>query len=183
MRIQTLVASVALCIPMLASSAPIYSVNRTIGAGSVVGTIETDGTLGTLGTSNVLDWSLTINDGTAGDFLLTNANSVLSISGSLLSATATGLVFDFSGFNGFVLFQNPHIGSTINFWCMEGVGPICTGIGDGTESVRRTSTVFTTHQSAVQVGTLQANVVPEPATLALVLAAAGIAVGVRRRTH
>jgi hypothetical protein len=35
-----------------------YSVNQTVGAGSVSGFIETDGTIGTLTTANILNWNL-----------------------------------------------------------------------------------------------------------------------------
>ena len=37
-----------------------YLVDRTIGAGSVKGFIETDGTLGVLTEANVIDWSLVL---------------------------------------------------------------------------------------------------------------------------
>ena len=45
-------------------AAPItYNVNQTIGAGSVVGTVETDGTLGVLGTANFIAWNLALKRG------------------------------------------------------------------------------------------------------------------------
>jgi hypothetical protein len=47
-----------------------YEVDRAVDAGSVTGFIETDGTIGVLGTSNVLDWSLLLNDGTTAFDLL-----------------------------------------------------------------------------------------------------------------
>ena len=63
----------------------IYNVDRAVGAGSVVGTIETDGTLGVLAQVNVLSFSLTLHDGTdsatissatGGFFLLQNRRSI-----------------------------------------------------------------------------------------------------------
>ena len=43
-------------------AAPItYNVNQTIGVGGVVGTIQTDGTIGVLATGNFLAWDLTLN--------------------------------------------------------------------------------------------------------------------------
>jgi hypothetical protein len=35
-----------------------YNVDQTIGAGSVVGTVQTDGTIGGLTTANFTDWNL-----------------------------------------------------------------------------------------------------------------------------
>jgi len=41
-----------------------YDVDQTVGIGSVKGFIETDGTTGVLGASNILNWNLLLNDGT-----------------------------------------------------------------------------------------------------------------------
>jgi len=99
-----------LTLPMLFSSAladagPIYSVNRTIGVGSVVGTIETDGTTGILDVPNLLDWNLTLNAG-AGSFSLlgplSGSNSFAQISGTSFTASLTSLLFDFSSSDPFV---------------------------------------------------------------------------------
>lgn len=185
MRIQTtLAAALVLCFPLLASAGPVYSVNRTIGGGSVTGTIETDGTIGVLGGGNVLGWNLSITDGSgSGALTLDSAtNSQLLLVGSLFSATAAGLFFDFAGSAGFALFQNPSIGSGQNWWCLEGVASGCSGAGNSTESVTRDAgTVFSVRQGYLQVAELADNTVPEPASIALVLAAAGIALGVRRK--
>ena len=40
-----------------------YNTSQTIGAGGVTGFIETDGTIGTLNTGNILDWDLLVNTG------------------------------------------------------------------------------------------------------------------------
>lgn len=185
MRIQTtLAAALVLCFPLLASAGPVYSVNRAIGGGSVTGTIETDGTIGVLGTGNVLGWNLSIADGAGGDALTldSTANSQLLVIGSLFSATASGLFFDFAGSAGFALFQNPSIGSGQNWWCLEGTASGCSGAGNSIESVTREGgTVFSARQGTLQVAELSDNSVPEPGSIALVLAAAGIALGTRRK--
>ncbi len=94
--------------------------NQTVGAGGVTGSIETDGTIGVLGSSNILTWNLLLNDGTSTfDFLgpLSGANSAIEIEGADLSATATQLLFSFSGSDGGIaLFQAPSPGSGVDYW-------------------------------------------------------------------
>jgi Collagen triple helix repeat (20 copies) len=56
-----------------------YNVNLTFGsAGSMVGTITTDGTLGVLNTSNIVSWNLTLADSATNSTLLTPSNSAFS---------------------------------------------------------------------------------------------------------
>jgi hypothetical protein len=56
-----------------------YNVNLTFGsAGSMVGTITTDGTIGVLNTSNIVSWSLTLADSSTNSTLLTPSNSAFS---------------------------------------------------------------------------------------------------------
>jgi hypothetical protein len=56
-----------------------YNVNLTFGsAGSMVGTITTDGTIGVLNTSNIVSWSLTLADSATNSTLLTPSNSAFS---------------------------------------------------------------------------------------------------------
>jgi len=47
---------------LAASGATIYNLNNSVGAGSISGAIQTDGIIGVLGTSNILDWNLVLND-------------------------------------------------------------------------------------------------------------------------
>ncbi len=99
---------------VLAVAGPItYTLNNAVGAGNISGSIQTDGTIGVLGDANLLDWNLLLDDGVGTFNLLgplSGNNSGVDISGSDLSATATQLLFNFSG-SGFALFQNPSIGS------------------------------------------------------------------------
>lgn len=121
----TLISLILLLASSLVSAGPIYSVNRAIGAGSVIGTIETDGTIGSLGAANILDWNLTLDDGTGSTSITllgpsSGSNSALRIVGSSFTASVTDLWFDFSNTGNYVLFQNPNIGSEINYWCLDG---------------------------------------------------------------
>jgi hypothetical protein len=72
-----------------------YTVNQTVGIGSMTGTITTDGTIGTLTTADTIGWNLTITDGTT-TLLLTPSDSFVFDSGSALSATATALIWNYS---------------------------------------------------------------------------------------
>ena len=79
-----------------------YGLSRTIGAGTVTGFIETDGTLGVLATANLVDWQLTLTSpslaGGSPQFIEKSNPNVFAaaISGSGVTASATDLYFDFS---------------------------------------------------------------------------------------
>lgn len=159
----------ALSLVVLSASvgqAATFNVSRSIGIGGVTGTIDTDNTIGTLSQSNITNWNLLLNDGTGTFNLLgplSGANSQLLIQNSSFSATTTDLLFNFSG-SGLVLFQNPIIGSGINFWCIK--VDVCGGSGTG-ESLRITSGNLISSQSgltsiATRAG---AQAVPEPFTI------------------
>jgi PEP-CTERM motif-containing protein len=120
----------------LAQAAPAtYTVNETITGplngtlgnptqtDSVVGTITTDGTIGVLHTGNIIGWNLDLLDVTNPTFSydLTTSNSLISVdTGSVLSADATGLFFDFTGTGSFA-FQasSPGAFSGYHYWCLS----------------------------------------------------------------
>lgn len=154
-----------------------YSVNEAVGAGSVTGIIETDGTIGTLATANILDWNLVINDGSASfDLLgpLSGNNSQQLIVGTDLTATAAALNYNFSG-SGLLLFQNPGTGSTINFVCFTSI--TC---GGGLNQINLclancfvpvnipTANVKVSPQSGlIQIATVSTVATPEPSSVGL----------------
>ena len=156
--------------PAIGSASVIFNVNQTIGAGGVTGTITTDGTLGALATANLVDWALTLNDGTT-TFLLTSANSEVGfILGKALGEKASQLLFDTAN-GGIVLFQNPTIGSGQNFWCLDNPSGSCDS-RPGTESLRLNGTTQTAAwQGIVVIGAADAAGPPSairlPATLIL----------------
>jgi hypothetical protein len=171
LKISMLVAALAFSATTALASPITYQVSRSILAGSVVGTITTDGTVGTLGTANIIGWTLTLSDGVTPFTLLgptTGNNSQEQVLGTGLTATPTGLFFDYSS-GSWVLFQNPFLGSSINFWCLDGSGG-CSGFAN--HDVVTTSGAFAAvnvAQSGVQqVATTGTQaVVPEPASLVL----------------
>ena len=94
MKVALLLASI-LALPGFAAAAPItYNVQNTFSSFSVTGTITTDGTLGTLASSDITSYSLTVSNGTRTD-TLTALNSSESVAGSGLTATPSGLFYNY----------------------------------------------------------------------------------------
>jgi len=162
-----------------------YNVNLTIGAGSVVGDIVTDGTVGLLGSSNILDWNLLFtNPSNTYDSTgpLSGSNSLVTFAGTdYLSATANQLEYNFSGTpgSGFLSFGP----GNANELCFSNV-PFCqdqqgvTG-GIGLEINNNLQTFQFDNLSGTQA---IASSAPEPSALALL--GAGIAfLGLRKRVN
>jgi hypothetical protein len=125
-----LIGLILLVVSTLANAGPItYDVNRKVGGGSVFGTITTDGTVGSLANSNILDWSLLLDTGFS-NILLTEANSGVSINPNqpdAVFAATEALWFDFSVLPSLpfpflypaLLFQYEYIGSGKSAWCLS----------------------------------------------------------------
>ncbi|KQS04445.1 hypothetical protein ASG11_09440 [Sphingomonas sp. Leaf357] len=111
----TMIAGAAIALP---ASATTYVVSQTIGAGGVTGTITTDNTIGTISTANITAFNLTLNDGTT-TFNLTNSNGQVLVADSALTATGSGLFFNYSAASGLALFQAPTIGSSVTYFCLQ----------------------------------------------------------------
>jgi hypothetical protein len=155
-------ALVALLLGVTSASATVYSVDGVVGTGGVTGFIQTDGTTGTLSDVNIQDWNLVISTDATHSFdllgPLSGNNSQEGIFGSGLSATATGLFFDFSlPPSTYVLFQNPVLGSGTNFICLNGCS---TSVNIGVGDFRATSDL----EGEVQIGVATT---PLPAALPL----------------
>jgi len=89
-----------------------YAVDQTgIGfdQGSVTGTIQTDGTIGTLATSDILSWNLVLSNGLGSSFDSTNGNSTASVTGDGLTATATELLFNYGSGGVFEIVDSPNL--------------------------------------------------------------------------
>ena len=164
-----------------------YNVNRTIGAGSVTGTITTDGATGTLSQADIVDWNLVLFTPVQGSFTLdgplSGNNSVVYEQGADLTATTTQLLFDFSGGDGGLfafqqgLFSGNHYycdGTPGNFACAQGesVVPI---------SVFQSGWINVPQSGNQVIGTAGGSSTPEPGTLALLGSGALAAFGAFRR--
>jgi hypothetical protein len=163
-----------------------YTVNLSIGAtGSVTGDIVTDGTTGTLATSNIVDWDLALKDSIGTDDLLgplSGNNSIVDDFGSDLSATLTRLTYNFSDpsegefffeGSGFVCF-GPSGGD-----CAEGFVGNVEGLDVGS---REQNTTLTGTQVIATVG--GTSTVPEPNSVLLLATILAAALGLHaRRTH
>lgn len=183
MRVShTMLAAVsAMVFSPVPAAATVYMVNVTAAHATAIGSITTDGTLGTLAQSNITDWTLDLNDGISTFTLSGTANSQRLLIGSGLTASATGLFFDFSG-NSVMLFQNPTIGSGKNFLCFTATF-LCGGGTNGTSiAVLPAGRGYSLQQGVQQVATFAVAGVPEPATWAMMLAGFGmIGFAARRR--
>lgn len=121
--VPVLLLITAIGAPTILSASDItYTVSEAVGPGSVTGFITTDGIIGTLATADILDWSLILNDGTNPTFTLegplSGNNSHVADFGSDLTASATQLLYNFSGTDdGPLQFQSPDIGSGGPFLC------------------------------------------------------------------
>jgi len=100
----------------VASAAITYQVDQTIGLGSVVGTITTDGNTGTLGASDITAWNLNLN-GVGATLNLTNLNSGVFVTGGDVSATTHDLYFNFSGTPGDYLLFQVSFGDGYQYYC------------------------------------------------------------------
>jgi hypothetical protein len=154
------------------NAATVYNVNRTIGAGSVTGTIETDGTTGLLSAANITDWNLLLNDSTATFNLfgpLSGNNSSAFVAGNDFTATTTELLFDFSGADhGLLLFQQG-LFSGNHYYCDGTAGNSACFVGETVTAISVSSHFELANPSGSQViGTAQGtSPVPEPAPMIL----------------
>jgi hypothetical protein len=175
-------ASAAALLAATPAAAIVYTVNvgdTTLGA---TGFVDTDGTIGTIGSGNIVDWEFNLFDNGVNFTLSGPSNSGLLLFGSDMSATASGLFFNFSG-SGFALFQNPSPGSGINFICFAATTS-CDGVGNGIRITTNTFGDGIPQSGLVQIGTAAGGAVPEPASWAMLIAGFGLvgAVARRRRT-
>jgi hypothetical protein len=203
MRISRTTLAAITLLPLAIGAAPpcsaasiTYDVNQTIGAGGVTGDIVTDGTIGILVQSDIVDWNLLLNDGTnTKDLLgpLSGSNSVVFVgfgNTTNLSATATQMLYNFSANDtmGALIFESTAI-PTDGYLCFNSEG--CTQAlpfpppGTGVEQLSATSSLQNfqgTELTGTQVIGTAINAVPAPLIghgLPVVLAVAGLLFGVK----
>jgi hypothetical protein len=167
-RLSVLLAAASIC----HGAALTYNVDLSIGLGTLTGDIVTDGTLGVLGMSNIIDWNLTANDGIH-SFDLNSASSVRAMDGDAVSATATQMFFNFSTTtDSYMFFESfAAAGGYACFVNAPNMGH-CAPVGAAEETI--VYGVGNEYTSTPLVGTQliasQGSAVPEPSTLALLVA-------------
>jgi hypothetical protein len=156
-----------------------YNVNQTIGLGSVVGSIQTNGTFGVLAQSDILGFALTVS-GPGASVRLTQADSIFATQGANLSANASNLLFDYSGPSGFALFQQGSFGTGQRYYCNSSVADTCfQGASAIPEAFNSPSAQVEARTGLQTIGTVAA--VPEPASWAMMIGGFGLIGGAMRR--
>jgi len=149
-------AAIAICAFTPSKADIVYNVNLTVGIGSAIGTITTDGTVGTsLSTVDITGWNLALNDGLTTTALQGPAtNQSVQIRGTIFTATATGLFFDFSSTQspGDVLFDNAN-GSGA-FLCFTDAAAACASF-QNTSAITIGIGLSDPRQNSVQTGNVQ----------------------------
>ena len=172
---------VALCTASPAYANITYEINQVGANGSFVhGSITTNGALGTVTGTDILDWRLKLNDG-ATTMLLTGgakANSLV-YAGSVFLGSTTDLSFDFSGKDA-VLFQYGSMGLGLNFWCLDSLTHACSGVASSSSWVTDgTNAAVVFQEGVVSIGRVTA--VPEPSTYAMFLLGMAMLGVIKRR--
>lgn len=181
-RIALLAATCALVFgSSSALAATTYLASRAVGTGFVDLSITTDDTIGVIGNNNILDWDITVKQG-SDRFNIEgpggSRNSEYTIFGFGLTATATDLYFNFDDMMSYVLFQTPFTGSALPFWCLQSTR--CYEVSDLPGEGILATADFNSHVSQAYTGnrivaSVGGGAVPEPATWALMITGFGLA--------
>lgn len=175
-RITTMVSALVLSLlPICAhASSFVYNLNVSLSGGTVSGTITTDSNSGVLATSDILDYNLMLNDGSNTLNLLgalSGNNSQVAIFGTALTASATGLSYDFAANPAYFVIQSPAIGDVTNFFCLNDPVASCSVNGKSNVAAQIGSDPIFQGPPIDGVGVFAtaavAPAVPEPSTIAL----------------
>ena len=169
MRIKSIAAACAALAGLFSTSASatiVYNVDLISGTTSVVGQITSDGNTGTLGQGDIAGIDLVISN-SAGSTTLTAKNGV-SVQGVDLTATSTGLFYNFSSSdNASFFFINNFSGSLL---CFNNSAFLCNGGSHSAVDVSIASTSsFILESGNVEIGVVGVAAVPEPSTWAMML--------------
>ncbi len=179
-------ALIALGIAGPATASLIYDVNRTIGAGTVTGFLETDGTIGALSNANLVGGEIIIsapNVAASPVTVLFGEDFFDVYSGSII-ATETQLLFNFSNnFNSLLISDNGGADPTLVSWCLAGGIVSCAIFYSNVEMIRNGNNETPFQQASrtgnVAIATLR---LPEPAAITLLgFGIAGLLLAARRK--
>jgi PEP-CTERM motif len=170
MRIKSvvLVCAALTAVFSTCASATIYNVDLSQGSSSVVGQITTDGQVGTLGAVDIVDFNLVMSIGSASTTLTPNT-SFVGVAGSNLTATSSGLFYNFSSVDSTAYF---YVSNGNQFTCFNDLGLACLG-GYASAIVLYTDANDSVSVSGIsESGNFEFGVVagvPEPSTWAMML--------------
>jgi hypothetical protein len=178
-RLCAIVAVATVASQLTALASPIvYTVNDTVSAGTVTGTITTDGNLGTLVTADITGWNLVLENGFGTTLDLTGPSTVTPIEGvdvvgADLTASASTLSFNFSATDGgFFLIQENGLFNGGTYFCDGAIGQAnCTagGESDFPGVLDSDNQQFAARTGTITIGSANVSTVPEPSALILLL--------------
>ena len=168
-NMMTLLAATASIFIAAPANAAVYFVNQSVGSISVLGSITTNDTIGSLQTGDITDFSLKLTS-TPNTVTLNSANAFFVTGGEGLVASSEDLTFNFSNSeNSFFYFFD----GVANFVCgASGEQGGCTGVNNTLEA-----TVDPTFVSIPKFGSYTfatAGAVPETATWGMMIAGFGM---------
>jgi hypothetical protein len=171
-----------------AHASVVYQVNFGNSAASAVGTITTDGATGVLGYLDITAFDLTLTQGSKTAEIASttpHVGEVLDeVGGGNLTATSTGLYFNFAGANSGFFYLTDHLSTVHSYFCLNAAGGLCDGHPSSVSiavDVNGTGGTSVAETGNFQFATV-APAVPEPSTWAMmILGFAGIGAMTYRR--